>query len=156
MKIHRAVAIRKSWCIRTDLNAQSTVYSVKGVYYKEYQSLCAVMCLHPLTASECCSPSRGAVWGPKSYDSTETLVPCSHFTVYRHNYAVANIAERSLRSCLQRKTTFYFAGSVRHWKQIPKIQQLRVVNKRPVTELCALLGIRILKANTCKRMARNL
>jgi hypothetical protein len=114
MKIHRAVGIRKLWCIRTDLIAQSTVYSVNGVYYKAYPEFMCCNVIPTPSPLASVAPPPGVRWGdPKSYDTTETLVLYkyfSHFTVYRQNHAVANIAERSLRSCLQRKTTFYFVG----------------------------------------------
>jgi hypothetical protein len=39
--------------------------------------------------------------------SASSLYAVLHCTVYGHHHAVANIAERSLRPCLQRKTTFF-------------------------------------------------
>ncbi len=61
--------------------------------------------------------------------------------MYRHHRTVANITERSLRRCHYRIVFIAPLQTVVHY----------VVNKRPLTELCAPLAIRVLIANSCTR-----
>jgi hypothetical protein len=70
---------------------------------------------------------------------------------YRHHRVVPYIAERSLSPCLQRNTTYRVTKvhcAIGNSFQICSkrcCQQLDLVHKRPLTELCALLAIRILQ-----------